>query len=201
MAAQPDPPWVKIEMDCVIGLDVFTKSRFYYAGTAVLSPLAPGVALGGANDFVTRVGPLLTAYMATDCRFVACKCSVHTTTELQEAVNAPGTSGTAAGDALPAQDCGVITWDYPASLVGGRITRGRSFISGIDEGGTDSGLLGGGQIAALTALAAEILAPLTVAGEMCALQIWRPSVRLFVEVNDFKIDDVIKTLRHRRPGS
>lgn len=200
MPNNPAPPYCRVEVDCVIGADVFTKSRFYYS-LSTGSPLAPGIAQAAINAWSAAVTPVIAAFMAADCEVVSAKIAVHTLTELQEAHVSAATPGTVAGDSLPAQDCAVITWQYPTPLVGGRVSRGRSFFSGIPEGGADSGFLGSGQVTAVQNIATAILAPLSVAGVSETLQIWLPAHNTWGVVSDLSVDPVIKTLRRRRPGS
>jgi hypothetical protein len=176
-------------------------NRFYYEGAGLTGIVTPGDADGALTIWLASVKDAWLAATATDATLLEAKCEAHSTTSLAEASRAIDEAGTRGAESLPPQDAALITWEYPAALVGGRIIRGRTFVSGIAEEDQSQGFLSLAGQTAVEDLATALMGPFGVLGGAQHLQIWSPSGSAFHVVSDFHVDRTLKTLRRRRPGS
>jgi hypothetical protein len=121
--------------------------------------------------------------------------------------------GTITGDALPGQNAAVIS--LRTGIKGGR-RRGRFYVPGLSEANVAGGLISGGQLTAIQALAAGIINAYGPGGTNAnyRLNVWSPEVLTFkpprtpkprpgvqlTPVTSFVVDNRVRTQRRRQLG-
>lgn len=200
MATQPVPQWLMNWYTTEYN-GQFSFNRFFYHFYADV-PTDPTQAQvdTARTTFEALIIASILPCLSQDVTVIEVGSNLRTDTLLIESTNLVSETGTVVHNALPYQDCAVITWEY-AVTAGTRVTRGKTFVSGISEDDEEGGELDPGIYGLLDNMATQLALPCTIGGTVADFSIWRPSVPGWVKVSGHYLQPVIKTLRSRRPGS
>lgn len=194
---QPTPPFIEVQH--VYSLpDGDCLNRFVFAaadgGTATQLN-------DWADDYYANIAPDWLQFLSEDVFMLGFFFKYRSTTDLFETQRGVGDAGAQAGEAIPAQDVIVIDWYFSAATGGTRLARGRTGISGITEAAVTNGHCDDFTRNQIATFATDLSTPAAFNGSTPSFCIWRPAYSTMAVVNAGRVNQQVRTNRHRRPSS